>query len=192
MLFNLLGRKILKNKSDDELVLLIKAGNSAALGEIYKRYELKVYGVCLKYMKNATIAQDIMMVLFENLSEKIKKQDIKNFNGWLYQVSKNECLMELRKKKQYFEQVEGLPIAQEETIPLAELKESKQLALEVAISELKDDQKRCVELFYLKDKSYKEIEEELKLPIKKVKSFIQNGKRNLKLILEQNPLFSEH
>ena len=161
-----------------------------ALGELFQRYSPLVMGLCLKYMKDIQSAEDIMMELFEKLPEKISKSEIQNFKSWLYSVSRNECLMLLRKKKidtGDFEKAE-LFISNDDEADLREAltKENELKRLEFAISELKDEQRTCIELFYLKKRSYEQIKTETGFDIKKVKSYIQNGKRNLKLILEEN------
>jgi RNA polymerase sigma-70 factor (ECF subfamily) len=58
--------------------------------------------------------------------------------------------------------------------------------LEKCIETLGDEQKQCVKLFYLQEKCYKEITESTGFDMNKVKSYIQNGKRNLKICMEKN------
>jgi RNA polymerase sigma-70 factor (ECF subfamily) len=57
--------------------------------------------------------------------------------------------------------------------------------LEEAIQELSEEQKLCVNLFYLQKKSYQQITDRTGFTLMQVKSYIQNGKRNLKIILEK-------
>lgn len=58
-------------------------------------------------------------------------------------------------------------------------------ALDECIDVLKKEQKECVKLFFLEKKSYQEVNELTGIDLKKVKSNIQNGKRNLKICLEE-------
>lgn len=193
MLLNLLGRKRFKTKSDLELVDMVRTGENKALGELFNRYQFKIYGVCLKYYNDVDKAKDALMHVFEKLPKKIESGKIENFGGWLYRVAKNECLMELRKKSPKTVSSDEIQIEDdsEETLSFATLNEKQLSILEDSITELKADQQKCISLFYLEQKSYKEIESTGKYTIKEIKSHIQNGKRKLKLIIEQNPTFFE-
>ena len=193
MLLNLLSRQRLKNKTDLELVELLRSGDMRAHGELFRRYEFKIYGVCLKYFKDVEMAKDSLMNLFEVLPQKLIKAQVENFGGWIYQVAKNECLMVLRKKKTHKLPTSEIQLedTSEESLKMAELNEKQLSILEESIEELKPDQKKCISLFYLEQKSYKEIENLGIYTLKEIKSHIQNGKRKLKLIIEQKPKFFE-
>jgi len=175
--------------SDEELVSLYRDKSSTDIvGEIYKRYGHLVMGTCMKYLKNQADAEDMTMNIFEKLPHKLNNHSIERFKSWLYMVTKNECLMLLRKKGHVSTEITKELEAQEE-LHIAEAKEIQYEILEEAIQELKEDQRKCIELFYIQSKSYQEITTLLKLDIKKVKSAIQNGKRNLKLTLEKRNEF---
>ena len=151
-----------------------------------------VYGLCLKYFKNREESQDAVMQVFEKLIEAIKKHDIQNFKSWLYVLTKNHCLMAIRSRKS--KQLDSLDsssnILMESDYIMHHTDESDLEGdlerLEKCIEELQDEQKRCVELFYLKKKPYQNIVESTGFEMKKVKSYIQNGKRNLKICMEKN------
>lgn len=176
---------------DRELVTKYKAsGNLDTLGELYQRYMELVYGVCLKYLKEPEDAKDGVLNIFEELVAKLKKHEVENFKGWLYQLTKNHCLMKLRKQK-----TGAVPIAlgndlsfmqSEENIHLdVELeKEENFKQMKFCLAQLNEEQRQAVELFYLKNKCYKEIAELTLIDINKVRSFIQNGRRNLKICME--------
>ena len=175
--------------SDEELVLKFRnEASSDIIGEIYKRYGHLVMGTCMKYLKNRADAEDMTMTLFEKLPHKLEAHSIERFKSWLYMVTKNECLMQLRKKGPVSAEITKELEAKDE-LQLAEVREIKYELLEGAIKELKEEQRKCIELFYLECKSYQEITLLLKLDLNKVKSAIQNGKRNLKLILENRNEF---
>ena len=173
-----------KHLEDQELLIEFKRNeNNRVLGEIYVRYGHLVFGVALKYLKNKQNAEDLTMNLFEKLPGKLLTNEINNFKSWLYMVTKNECLMLLRKKGIKTNELLIEPKAEEVDVIKVE-KEAQLQMLEKTIDELKEEQQTCIKLFYLEGKSYTEITEMLKLDIKKVKSAIQNGKRNLKIKLE--------
>lgn len=184
------GRNKYRKLSDDELVTAFKSNNnSAAFGELYERYAHLVMGTCMKYLKNKMIAEDLTMNIFEDLQTKIRKHEIQHFKSWLYRVTKNECLMHLRKQKIEISSEELHILEDNEDTQVLLSKEVKLTLLEGVLPELKNEQRICLELFYLKDRSYQEISEELNIDIKQVKSAIQNGKRNLKLKLEEHNEF---
>ena len=170
-----------------------KTNDLNLLGKVYAPYMHLVYGVCLKYFKNREQSQDAVMAIFEELIIKLPKFEIENFKSWLYVLSKNHCLMELRKQKKHLsENIDDLPQYFMETSHQLHHEDSRIRdednleKLNLCISKLKSEQKLCVELFYLEKKSYFEIQEITAFDLKKVKSYIQNGKRNLKLCMEQS------
>jgi RNA polymerase sigma-70 factor (ECF subfamily) len=183
------------NKSDGELLTEFKSGgNLEVLGELYSRYIHLVYGVCLKYLKEREEAKDGVMQIFEKLIIEIPKHNIENFRSWLHVVTKNYCLMQLRSgksEKEKFSEWLNDPSVFMETVtdlhPLDEDEDSKSLdrALEDCIERLKDVQRMCIRQFYFENRCYNEISVNLGLDEKKVKSHLQNGKRNLKICLEE-------
>lgn len=175
--------------SDEDLVSNYRNDKSSEIiGEIYKRYGHLVMGTCMKYLKNRADAEDMTMTIFEKLPHKLANHSIERFKSWLYMVTKNECLMLLRKKGHASAEITKELEANDE-LHIVEAKEVQYEILEEAIKDLKEEQRKCIELFYIESKSYQEITSLLKLDINKVKSAIQNGKRNLKLTLEKRNEF---
>ena len=181
--------------SDKELARRFRhSGDLEELGILYGRYMHLVYGVCLKYLKNQEESQDAVMQVFEKLVSELPRHEVENFKSWLYVLVKNHCLMHLRAQKSKLNQ-EGLmakenQVFMESTLevhPMDDAPLEKDLAaLQHCIEQLKAQQKECIKLFYLEGKCYREIVELLGLDLKHVKSFIQNGRRNLKICLEQH------
>lgn len=175
--------------SDKELVALYKeSGDMAVLGELYQRYMELVYGVCLKYYKEPETAKDSVMLIFEELVTKLKKHEVDNFRGWLHQVAKNHCLMQLRTPKN-MKTVEFKTelVQSEENVHLNGVleKEKNFNKLEHCLSTLSNEQRDTVKLFYLESKCYNEIVEITGLEWNQVRSLIQNGRRNLKICMEK-------
>jgi len=177
------------DRSDTELVLAYRqSGDLKVLGELYQRYMELVYGVCLKYLKEAELAQDAVMQIFEELVSKLKKHEVENFRGWLHQVAKNHCLMQLRTPKNL--KTVALPpllMQNEEDVHLNGVMEKEEnfQKLEKCIASLSDEQRTMIKLFYLDGKCYNEIVEITGLEWNHVRSSIQNGRRNLKLCMEK-------
>jgi RNA polymerase sigma factor (sigma-70 family) len=161
------------------------------LAELFNRYVHLVYGVCIKYLKNKDDAQDAVMQIFEKLIRDVNRFEIKNFKSWLYVFSKNYCLMKIRSSKAglSIKQMGEMQEVMENELLVHHDDETNSLeenlrALEKCIETLVAEQKQCVSLFFLKEMSYKQIIEQTGLEIKKVKSYLQNGKRNLKICME--------
>lgn len=182
--------------SDKELVALYKeSGDMVVLGELYQRYMELVYGVCLKYYKDAETAKDSVMQIFEELVPKLRKHEVENFKPWLHQVAKNHCLMQLRTPKNMktvefkYELVQS-----EDNVHLNGVleKEENFMKLEYCLGTLTNEQREAVKLFYLEGKCYNEIVEITGQEWNQVRSFIQNGRRNLKLCMENEKLGVEN
>ena len=186
-------KNISHNKlTDKELVDLYKqSGNLAVLGELYQRYMELVYGVCLKYFKDPEAAKDGVMQIFEELVLKLKKHEVENFRAWLHQVAKNHCLMQLRtpKNRKTVEFKTDL-MQNEENVHLNGIleKEENFKKLEHCIGTLTTDQQTAIRLFYLEEKCYNEIVEITGQEWNQVRSFIQNGRRNLKICMEKDEI----
>lgn len=187
MLSLLFRRAKYKGNTDDELLKLFKSSSDKKIiGEFYERYGHLVFGVCLKILPSKEEAEDLAMSLFEKLAEKMHQHEITYFKSWLYRVTQNECFMYLRKQKIRVSDVDLSRIEHEESEKeLNQYKEEQLGALEKAIAQLKGEQRRAVQLFYLEERSYKEISELEHWELKKVKSLVQNAKRNLKLLVEK-------
>lgn len=174
--------------SDSELVSLYKkTSDLQVLGELYQRYMDLVYGVCLKYFKQPEIAKDSVMNIFEELVLKLKKHDVINFKSWLYQVAKNHCLMQLRTPRNLKTVELNQDLVQtEENVHLNGVleKEENFNKLQYCMGKLTEDQRKTIQLFYLDGKCYNEIVDQTGFEWNQVRSFIQNGRRNLKNCME--------
>ncbi len=179
-----------KKTDEDLLGLFQKSGNLDLLGELYARHMHLVYGVSLKYLSDPDDARDACMQIFEKLILELSGQEIRQFKSWLYVLTKNHCLMEIRAKKSIDRRLDGYKtevefMESDQTLhPLDREDQSIEQALKECIDKLKADQKLCIELFYYKKMCYREISDSLGMAEKMVKSFLQNGKRNLKICLE--------
>ncbi len=182
--------KPISELTDAELVHAYKDSRQKELvGELYKRYTGLVYGVCLKYLKDREQAKDAVMQIFEKLLTSLLTHEVNQFKSWLYVSARNHCLMQLRstKGKIQVEISDALMESQEPEHLNSELVLEDNLSkLEKCIEALNTEQKSCVELFFLQEKCYQEISNHTGYDLLKVKSYIQNGKRNLKICMERN------
>lgn len=179
-----------KHTSDQELLENFYADHNAEwLGILLPRYTLLLLGVCMKYLKNEEETKDSVQQIFLKVITELKKYRVDYFKSWLYMVAKNHCLMKLRDRhgKASVELTERHLLAVEEepgTQSLLQNDQTMELMSE-ALEELSEEQRRCVNLFYLQKKSYQEVSVTTGFTMMQVKSYIQNGKRNLKLLIEK-------
>lgn len=175
--------KISDLSNEELLQVFLDGGDVAYFGELYRRFIPLTYGLCLKYLNNTDAAHDAVMDIFENLVQKISKYEINNFHTWLYSVPKNHCLLKLRKEKQTsFVNIEDAFVENEDFFTLIDKPQSEEelAALTHCMETLPENQRRSINFFYIEEKSYADIVEITGFTLNNVKSFIQNGKRNLK------------
>lgn len=174
-------------RSDEELVASYRATRNAdVLSTLYLRYTSLIYGVCLKYLKDREEAKDAVMQIYESLSESLLKHDVDRFRGWVYVMARNFCLMKLRAARRN-PQEDLSPLLMEsapEEHPEGENLENDLKKLEKCIEKLVAEQQRCVRMFFLEEICYRDIAVQTGFDLNQVKSYIQNGKRNLKICLE--------
>lgn len=183
---------LLKDKcmGEKELLLHYKhTGDVQTLGKLYSPYMSLLYGLCFKYLQDQDASQDAVMQIFEQLIGKLRQHEVDNFKSWLYVFARNYCLMELRKSKQRsFVDVDSHLVETE--LQMNDGSEEERWTekdferMEGCLATLQSNQERCVRMFYLEQKCYKEIAEVMGIDLGQVKSYIQNGKRNLKICME--------
>jgi len=177
--------------SDRELVERYRYSYDATyMGVLFQRYAHLLFGVCMKYLKNDERAKDAVMEVFEKVLTDMRRHDVEDFRPWIYTVTKNHCLMGLRKEKvQNLKQEDYTRFTQEimETEDVMHLNGMSAIEMDknlfAAIETLKNEQQQCVKLYFFEKKSYEEIQEQTGFTYNEVKSHLQNGKRNLRLQL---------
>ncbi|HMP85671.1 MAG TPA: sigma-70 family RNA polymerase sigma factor [Lacibacter sp.] len=177
------------NRIDQELLeRYYRDGDSKWLGQLLQRYTLLLLGVCMKYLRNEEAARDAVQQVFEKAIQELGKYRVDYFKSWIYMVAKNHCLMQLRHKdrlpRELTEQKLRKPDEEEALLEVKE-KEALLTALAAALPLLAPEQRTCVELFYLQQKSYQQIAALTGYTPMQVKSYIQNGKRNLRLLVRK-------
>ncbi len=182
-----LRRKANPSTSDEELVLALRGGHQLALGHLWDRYAHLLLGVGIKYLKDPEVARDAVVELFTTLPDLLKKHEVERFRPWVHTVMRNRCLLVLRNAKRQVsipEQLlseDGVEVAEE-----AALHERTLQQLERAIEELNETQRTCIRLFHLERLSYQETAQRTGFDIEQVRSHLQNGRRNLRIILTQH------
>ena len=179
--------------SDATLLDLYKKDKDTKwIGYLFERYTLLVFGVCMKYLKQVNDAKDATQQVFEKAFVEVNKYEVTYFKSWMYSIARNHCLMQLRGKGLQTVFMETLPEELGENFNTQESFDAKENLHEQqienlgdAIAHLNQEQQLCIDLFYLQKLSYKEIEEKTGYSFQQLKSHIQNGKRNLRIYLEQ-------
>lgn len=185
----------LSQLSDEELVeRFASTKQEAFFAELYRRYIHLAYGVCLKLMKNEDDSRDVVADVFRILYQKLPTADLRSFKAYLYTVSRNECIGKLRKRRkeqnrqQEFQKTAAAGdsfMENEGFLSLMNSAPDQEKLVEEAVQQLGEEQRTCVRLFFYEDKSYKEIATQTGFTEKQVKSYLQNGKRNLRIRLEK-------
>lgn len=176
--------------SDQELLENYRsAGDLQVLGQLYSGYMDLVYGLALKYLEDPELAKDAVMQIFEELVPKLRHHQVVYFKSWLYRVAKNHCLMQLRTGKS--KKTVELPAELMQSAEIGHLngilaKEAQFQMLEKCLHHLPGEQQQAVSLFYLEQKSYNEIVASTGMEWTKVRSLIQNGRRNLKICMDKH------
>ncbi|HBF89432.1 MAG TPA: RNA polymerase subunit sigma-70 [Bacteroidales bacterium] len=174
-----------KNLSDEEILQKFKdSGDNIFMEIIYERYYHLIYGLCVKYLKDRCESQDSVIHIFEKILIEVKKIEILNFNSWVYTVSRNYCLMKIRTEKRQRDREQifcdenfELEISIENDVE--EHKKENVKKLEQIIAELNIEQQECIKMFYLEEMTYNQISVKTGFSKNSVKSYIQNGKRNI-------------
>jgi RNA polymerase sigma factor (sigma-70 family) len=176
--------------TDQELIAKFRStGDLSIVSELFGRYTPMMYGVCVKYLRDRDDSRDAVMQIFEKLPNALKTHEIATFKSWLYVTTRNHCLMQIRSKKGKRTEEIGSQVVESDFLLHLEGEpalESDLTRLEKCIEQLPDEQRTCVRMFFLEEKCYKEIAEINGFDLNKVKSHIQNGKRNLKICMEKN------
>ncbi|GGG84373.1 DNA-directed RNA polymerase sigma-70 factor [Parapedobacter pyrenivorans] len=167
-----------------------KTGNLQLLGRLYEPYMPLVYGLCFKYYKDEAKSEDAVMQIFESLITKLRIHEVSNFKSWLYSLARNHCLMDLRIGNRISvvdidEHLVESDLFLHQHDSGERIPEERLVLMESCLGELNAEQQTCVRLFYLEQKCYREVAEITGYDLNKVKSHIQNGKRNLKICMEK-------
>lgn len=195
MAIRFLNKERPRQLTDEELVQrFADTANQACFEELYRRYKHLSFGVCLKMMKNEDDSRDIVSEVFRILYQKLPAAQVKSFKSYLYAVSRNECIARLRQRKseankladwRYTEKPEMDFVENDNMASLIDGEPSMETTVENAVQLLGEEQRTCIHLFFYENKSYKDIAEKTGYTEKQVKSYLQNGKRNLRIMLEK-------
>lgn len=177
-----------ENQISDQTLLqnYMADGNSKWIGQLLERYTLLLFGVCMKYLRHEEQSKDAVQQVFLKALSEMGKYPIENIGGWLYQVCRNYCLTTLKTEKNYTDEEAIYNLSDDDTVSVQDLlaREQNIDRLKECIQELKEEQRVCIVAFYLQKQSYTQIAIDTGFSVKEVKSYLQNGKRNLRIKME--------
>lgn len=185
-----------KPTTDLEYVAAYRAtGDLAVLGELYERHMELIYAVCYNYLRDEDEAKDAVMHLFEQLVTDLLRHDVQQFGAWLHSVARNYCLMQLRKNQAHPKTTlvtNGVDEIDDESLNKLLIDETTDSDLEEDLSRMESclqtlppEQQTCLTLFYLDRKTYTDVADITGYDLKQVKSYLQNGRRNLKICMQK-------
>ncbi len=183
----------LETYTDEQLIARFRSErDNAHIGELFKRYTHLVFYSSKKYLTNKADCSDMVMIVFEKLLKNPPPENILSFKKWLYTITKNECLTFIRTNKRYADQLEKIENFEKKSENFMENPDERSLNSRVEeenrmmefLKGLKKPQQDCIRLFYMEGKRYKEIEKLTGFTLNEIKSYLQNGKRKLKLLME--------
>ena len=187
-----------QHHSDELLIQLYQqTGKEIYVAELFQRYVDKVYIIARKYLKERETSKDLVMVVFEKVLKNLHKTDVQHFGNWVHTITRNECThyhRQTNSKAQKLSEWSDVErnsqnsVENDQLMRLIEAEDSAaaKKALEQAMNKLKDHHRKCIQLFYFEQKSYKEIAEITGFTLNEVKSYIQHAKNNLKKKLIKN------
>lgn len=184
-----LRRRAILNHSDEDLVRLLREGHRTALADLWDRYAELLFGVGMKYLRDPESSKDEVVELFAGLKDLVTKHEVARFRPWVHTVMRNRCLQVLRKHSP--ERALPEDLVHEDTADDRVLHEATLQQLERAITTLNSDQQQCIRLFHLEGKSYQQVSASTGLTVETVRSNLQNGRRNLRLILQRQQRHDE-
>lgn len=180
-----LRRQASSSASDEELVLALRGGRQSALGVLWDRYAHLLFGVGMKYLKDTERSKDAVVELFTTLPMLLRKHRVERFRPWVHAVMRNHCLQALRGERRITFVTEDSELDYDDPSE-ALLREASLARLEKAIDELNEMQRQCIRLFHLERNSYQQTADRTGLPVEQVRSHLQNGRRNLRIILTRH------
>jgi RNA polymerase sigma factor (sigma-70 family) len=179
-----------KNINSEEDAVILAAykskGDLKYIAVLYSRYAQLTFAVCMKYLKDEEASKDAVSMIFEKLVVDLKRFEVKHFNAWLHRIAHNYCLTYLEKKGKYIQVEPDLNRKEDDDQPEPDYATITDMQLKLAINKLDLNQQQCIQLFYFDNKSYQEVAAETGFSLLQVKSYLQNGKRNLKTLLKSN------
>lgn len=168
----------------NQLIHECKNNDSKAQRLLYEKYDSRFFAVCKRYFVNIHEAEDALVKGFLKIFQNIKSYSGEgNFEGWMHRIIVNECLMELRKKKAIFLNIDDHP-KQISTEPEISMSDGSAMKL---LDMLPEGCKIVFILYVIEGFKHKEIADQLGISEGTSKSQLNLAKSKLKVLLEKYP-----
>jgi RNA polymerase sigma-70 factor (ECF subfamily) len=182
-----------KGLDDEELMERILHRDLQAFRVLYERYGSLVYSTCLRIVRDAQIAEDMVQEIFLRIWRRPESYlpQRGRFVTWLTSVTRNRAVDEIRSRNRRFRHETASPEEQEREVPsaermdpalTAELKDQRRLIL-AALEGIPREQREVIELAYFGGFTQQEISERLSQPLGTVKTRIRLGMQKLRSAL---------
>jgi RNA polymerase sigma-70 factor (ECF subfamily) len=181
---------VLKSQTTNDLALRLRNDDINAFNTLYWEYHAAVYANALKLIKDPAIAEDIVQEVFVTLWGKRHTIDPElDIAGWLFVISHNKTVDQLKRKLRYTLAQKNLSIFKEDhsIIINTDLKEEQLCAIERAMDQLSPQKRKVFELCKVQGRTYKKAAEELHISKYTVKEYLSEALVSIKKYVGEHP-----
>jgi RNA polymerase sigma-70 factor, ECF subfamily len=153
-----------------------------ALALLLPRYRDKVFRLCFSMLRDRAQAEDVTQDIFLRIWRALPGYGAQAaLSTWIYAISKNACLSELRKRKPTvsIDQNEDEYNAEVAALAAPDPDDSATVSVSQVLDKLPERYRQAVTLFYMEDKSYEQTAESLGLPLGTVKALLHRARKRL-------------
>lgn len=178
----------MEQKDDIYYIEKVKAGQSNYFSYIVEQYQDIVFSIALKVLKNREDAEEMAQESFIKAYKSLHtfKGNAK-FSTWLYRITYNNCISEVRKRKIHFATTDDIEIKDETSemnldgIP----EENRAQAIKKAMNKLPEEEYTLILLYYFEEQSIDEISRITKLSVSNTKVKLYRARKKLYTILKE-------
>ncbi len=180
------------NKAEDLYYIeAVKKGNVQAFSFLIDKYQNLVYTLALKLLKKPEDAEEMAQDTFVKAFQKIDTYEGKSkFSTWLYSITYNACISELRKRRVEFSSFDDRQISDSDEMKMHDYyretkKEDQEKYLNLALSKLQEDDQVLVTLYYFENQSMDEISVITGLTVSNIKVKIHRARKRMYSLLHE-------
>ena len=172
------------NRRDESSLLLkyLKTNDLSYLLELYRPYMHLVYGLAFKYVKDPKQSQEIVYCIFKKLIKDIKRQEVRVFGNWLYNLSLDFCKQWRDRGRTESDQIVALGGSTQTPVEFYDDKDDDSFEEEISSMEdevmrIKSQQEKCSQLFFKEQRCFQEIADITGWEVSEIKYHVKNAKR---------------
>jgi RNA polymerase sigma factor (sigma-70 family) len=174
------------NKTEDLYYIeAVRNGNLQAFSVLVEKYQKLVYTLALKLLKKPEDAEEIAQDTFIKAYQKLDSYEGKSkFSTWLYSITYNACISELRKRRIEFKSLDDTRISDQDELKMHDYyrevkKEDQEKYLNLALEKLPEDDQVLVTLYYYESQSMDEISVITGLTVSNIKVKIHRARKKM-------------